>query len=72
MGVGLALLANSRPWEGLGLSLPIAVILFAWMLGKNRPPFGISLRRVVLPLALVLGLTGVWLGYIAGAQRGIR
>ena len=70
MGVGLALLANSRPWEGLGLSLPIAVILFAWMLGKNRPPSAVSLRRVVLPLALVLGLTGVWLGYYCWRTTG--
>jgi hypothetical protein len=63
MGIGLALLANSRAWEGLVLSLPVAIMLFAWMLGKNGPPLRISLRRVVLPVGLVLAMTAGWLGY---------
>ena len=63
MGLGLAILANSRPYEGLVFSLPVAVALFAWMLGKHRPAFSISLRKVVLPLSLLLGLTGAWMGY---------
>src|SRR5207237_621527 len=50
MGLGLAILANSRPYEGLVFSLPIAAALFAWILGRNRPPFRVSVRRVVLPL----------------------
>jgi hypothetical protein len=28
MGIGLAILANSRPYEGLLISLPVAVLLF--------------------------------------------
>ena len=50
MGVGLALLADSRPWEGLVLSLPVAVMLFWWMFGKNGPQLRVSLRAIVLPL----------------------
>jgi hypothetical protein len=63
MGLGLAILANSRPYEGFIFSLPIAVLLVAWMLGKNRPPLGIAIRRVVLPLTVVLMLTAAGLGY---------
>jgi hypothetical protein len=63
MGLGLALIANSRPYEGFIFCLPIAVVLLAWMFKKERPPFGISLRRVVLPLAVVLSLTAVCMGY---------
>jgi hypothetical protein len=63
MGSGLALLANSRPWEGMVLSLPVAIMLFAWMLSANRPPFRVSLRRIVLPLALIVGATAGWLAY---------
>jgi len=63
MGLGLAILANNRPYEGFVFSLPIAAALFAWMLGKNRPQFQISLRRVIFPLALVLSLTAAGLGY---------
>jgi hypothetical protein len=33
------------------------------MFGKTRPPFAITLRRVVAPLALVLALTAAGLGY---------
>ncbi len=54
MGFGLAILANSRPYEGLFFSLPVGVALLVWMVGKNSPPLRISARRIVLPLALVL------------------
>jgi hypothetical protein len=57
MGVGLALLANSRPFEGLVVSLPAAAVLLAWFVGKRRPPLAVALGRVVLPLGLVLTLT---------------
>jgi hypothetical protein len=63
MGLGLAILANSRPYEGLVFSLPIAVALFVWILGKQRPPLSISLQQVILPLCLFLGLTAAWMGY---------
>ncbi len=58
MGLGVALLANSRPFEGLLVSLPAAAVLLGWMLGKNRPPVTLTARRVLLPLLLVLGLIG--------------
>ena len=61
MGIGLAVLANSRPWEGLVLSLPVAVMLFWWIFGKTGPRLTVLLREIVLPMALVLGLTGAWL-----------
>src|SRR5205823_4730417 len=37
--------------------------LFAWILGRNRPSFRVSVRRVVLPLGLVLAFTAAFLGY---------
>jgi hypothetical protein len=70
MGIGLALLANSRPWEGLVLSLPATAMLLAWMFGKNHPPFAASMRGVVLPLVVVLGLTGGWLAYYCWRTTG--
>jgi hypothetical protein len=63
MGIGLALLASSRPWEGFVFSLPVGVLLFAWVLGRNRPKFKMTLRRVVLPLAAMLALTTACTGY---------
>jgi hypothetical protein len=63
MGVGLAILANTRPWEGLVVSLPAAVVLLIWMSGKNGPPFSVSIRVVVLPILVVLALTGMAMAY---------
>ena len=61
LGIGLTILANSRPYEGAVFSLPIAGILLAWLLGRNRPPFRIL--HVVLPLLAVLALMAVGTGY---------
>jgi hypothetical protein len=63
MGVGLVLLANSRPWEGLVLSIPVAMILIATMMGPNSARFPILFRRILLPLSGILALCGAWLGY---------
>ena len=57
MGIGLAILANSRPYESVFLGLPVGVALLAWMLGKAGPSFGTSMRRILLPIGLVLALT---------------
>jgi len=63
MAVGLAILANSRPYEGLVLSLPVAFAIAAWLVGKKRPPLKTALLQVVLPIVLVLGVTGAAMGY---------
>jgi hypothetical protein len=58
MGLGLGVLANSRPYEGLVLSLPTAGALLLWMTGRKRPPFRTMALRVVLPLFLLLAVIG--------------
>jgi hypothetical protein len=58
MAVGLAVLANSRPYEGLVVSLPVALLLFTWMAGKNGPTAHVSITRIVLPIVGVLAVTG--------------
>lgn len=63
MGLGLAILAASRPYEGLVLSLPVAVALFAWLAGEKGPPLRLALRSVVLPLCMVLALLGIAMSY---------
>jgi hypothetical protein len=63
MAVGLALLANTRPYEGFVFSLPIAAALFAWIFGRLNPPLGRSLVRVALPICLILAVTLAGMGY---------
>jgi hypothetical protein len=63
MGLGLAILASTRPYEGFVLGVPVAVALLAWMLGNNRPPVRVSVLFVVLPLLLLLVITVGALGY---------
>jgi hypothetical protein len=63
MGLGLAILATSRPFEGAVLSLPVAIALFAWIAGKQSPPFRVALRSVILPLCLVLAALGAGISY---------
>jgi len=63
MGLGFAILANSRPYEGLFLGLAVAGALATWTFGKNRPPVRLVARRFVAPVLLVLALTGCAMGY---------
>jgi hypothetical protein len=63
MGLGLAILANTRPFEGFVFSLPIAASMLVWLMRPKRIPVATVLGRVVLPLILILGATGAAMGY---------
>ncbi|HXM95655.1 MAG TPA: hypothetical protein VOA64_15615 [Candidatus Dormibacteraeota bacterium] len=63
LGLGVAILANSRPFEGFILCLAAAAVLTTWLFSKRSPSRRVTLLRVVLPLSGVLLLTAVFLGY---------
>jgi len=63
MGLGFAILANSRPYEGLFFGIPVAAALLVWLWRKKGPALGLVLRRVATPLLLVLALTVAAMGY---------
>jgi hypothetical protein len=63
MAVGLAILANSRPYEGLVFAVPIACAMLFWLFRKNHPPFSRSLTRVVLPIVSILFIASLATGY---------
>jgi hypothetical protein len=63
MAIGLFILANSRPYEGLLLSLGVAIALLAWMFGHDGPPLRASLVKIVVPLVLTLTPLAAWTGY---------
>jgi hypothetical protein len=59
MALGVAILANSRPYEGLLLSVPVAGALL-WSAGtKTRPAASVWLRRAMAPAALLLVVAGM-------------
>jgi hypothetical protein len=63
MGLGLGVLANTRPYEGFILSLPVAGALLAWMLGQRRPLTGILVRQVLLPLFFSVAVFAIATGF---------
>ena len=62
-GAGLAILANSRPFEGLLVSLPAGVFLFLHIINQRGQALWRSIRRIVVPIVIVLALAIVGMGF---------
>ena len=63
LGVGAGILANSRPVEGFFFCLPVAVVLGIWLFGRQSPSWQVTLPRIVLPICIVLAVTGAFIAY---------
>lgn len=63
MAIGLLILANCRPYEGLVISIPAAIVLLVWILRHHRSQWTTDFRKTVLPIMAVLTCAGVWMGY---------
>ncbi|HEX3352018.1 MAG TPA: hypothetical protein VHS34_04290 [Terriglobales bacterium] len=63
LALGLVILADSRPYEGLLLALGVAVALMIWVAGRRRPKLSVLLGRVVAPMVIVLGIAAAATGY---------
>jgi hypothetical protein len=61
MGLGMAVLANSRPLEGFIFCIPVAVVLAVGLLRSRPSP--VSTAKVLAPLGTMLLLTVVFAGY---------
>jgi hypothetical protein len=63
LALGIALLALSRPYEGLLLCFPAGFVLARWLFfSKPRPTIALVVRTTALPLALIFAAVA-WLGY---------
>ena len=63
MSLGLVILANSRPYEGLVLATVVAFAMLFWLLGKHRPSFRQSVPRVIFPMFFALAIATAATGY---------
>ncbi len=68
MTLGLALLANSRPYEGLLLSLPVAASMGLWLFRARFTRR--TLTGVLLPITLLLTAFSVATGYYYARVTG--
>jgi len=63
VAVGLAMMANSRPYEGLVLCVAVAAGLLIWLRGRRLPPFPQLFSRLFLPATCVLIIAAAATGY---------
>ena len=63
LAVGMAILANTRPFEGLLAIVPAGLWLVARMLGKWGPPVKTSVVRIMAPVAGLMIPVGLAMGY---------
>jgi hypothetical protein len=61
--VGIAVLGNSRPFEGLVFSLLMGGCLFIWLVRERRVSVGVVFKRMVAPMAVVMALMACEVGY---------
>lgn len=71
-GLGMAILSNSRPFEGLVFSLCLGVSLLSWVITAGRQRFGLPVlaARIAIPIALVMAADLAWIAFYSAAVTG--
>lgn len=62
-GIGVAILANSRPYEGLILSIPQGIGLMTRLIGRSGAGVSMISKTVLVPLALIGVITASCMAY---------
>jgi len=70
LGLGMAVLANSRPLEGIIIGIPIGVLVLPWKIKWQTVDKQKLLIKVILPLSLVLLMTILGIGAYNKAVTG--
>lgn len=70
MALGLVILANSRPFIGLVISMPCALVLLMFMVRRRAASHKDSWRLIVVPMAGVLLVGALWMAKYNRAVTG--
>jgi hypothetical protein len=62
-GIGVAILANSRPFEGLLVSLPAGIFLFIHIINQRGQALWVSIERIALPILVFLAVIITGMGF---------
>ena len=63
LALGLSILANSRPYEGLLVSVPLAFAFLVWLIRTKPQTRRLAITRVILPCIAVMSLTFTAMAY---------
>jgi hypothetical protein len=64
MGLGMAILANTRPYEGMVLSLLAgASLLIGWVKSWDQSSLLLAWKRVVIPIGIVMAIAAAGMAY---------
>lgn len=63
LGLGVGILANSRPFEGAVFCIPAFVVLGVWLLRRPGPPWSVKTRGVIIPLGATLACVAAFMFY---------
>ena len=63
VGLGLVMMANSRPYEGLVYSIAVGAGVLAWLKNRRFRPWKQLARSLFLPAACVLLIAATGMGY---------
>lgn len=63
LGLGIALLAITRPLEGLLIGLPLGCLLLPWKIRRHRLDLSRFKKRILLPLGLMMVMLVIAMGF---------
>jgi hypothetical protein len=70
MGIGVSILANSRPYEGMLLSIGIGATLVCWIARRGAPYWQSLLKRALIPMLVPVCLTAIFMGIYFRSTTG--
>jgi hypothetical protein len=70
MGLGLLILANSRPFEGFVIAVPCGILAIGFVVYRTLNRQWGSVLRIVVPVCLTLVVTALWIGSYNRAVTG--